>query len=253
MKILAIVENTFKEAIRDRILLVLLVIGFIAIGSAKIIKPLALGEEAKIIKDLGLATITLTAVLTTILIGGKLVYKEVEKRTIYIMLAKPVTRYQFIIGKYLGLVLVIFFTITIMTGGYYLMLSLTNTEATLSLLLPILMTFFEVLIIIALALFFSSIATPITASLITFVVYFISNFTRDLKALAQISPSVVVKVLANFFYYLLPNLANFNIRNLVIHNAIINPATILLSILYALIYSALVLCFAALIFQRKDF
>jgi ABC-type transport system involved in multi-copper enzyme maturation permease subunit len=253
MKILAIVENTFKEAVRDRILIVLLVIGFLAIGSAKIIKPLALGEEAKIIKDLGLATITFTSVLITILIGGKLVYKEIEKRTIYIMLAKPVHRYQFIIGKYFGLLLLIFFTMTIMTGGYYLMLFITTTEATFSLLLPIMMSFFELTIVTALALFFSSIATPITASLITFVVYFISHFTRDLKALSQISPSIIVKALANFFYYALPNLSNFNIRNLVVHNAIINQNAIFLSILYALIYSALILCFAALIFQRKDF
>lgn len=253
MKILAIVENTFKEAIRDRILVVLLIIGFLAIGSAKIIKPLALGEETKIIKDLGLATITFTSVLITILIGGKLVYKEIEKRTIYIILAKPIQRYQFIIGKYLGLLLLIFFTMTIMTGGYYLMLYITATPATISLLLPIMMSFFEILIITALALFFSSIATPITASLLTFVVYFISHFTRDLKALAQISPSILVKALANFFYYALPNLANFNIRNLIVHNAIINPTAILLSILYALLYSSLILTIAALIFQRKDF
>lgn len=253
MKVLAIVENTFKEAVRDRILIVLLVIGFIAIGSAKILKPLALGEEAKIIKDLGLAAIAIVSVLITILIGGKLIYKEIEKRTIYILLAKPVPRYQFIIGKYFGLVMVIFFTIVIMTGGYYLMLYLTNTEATYYLLLPILLTFFEVVIVTALALLFSTFATPITASLFTFIVYFLSHFTRDLKAMAQISPSVVVKGLCNFCYYLLPNLANFNIRNLVVHNAIINPSTILFAILYALCYSAAILYLAILIFQRKDF
>ena len=253
MKILAIVENTFKEAVRDRLLIVLLVIGFIAIASAKIIKPLALGEETKIIKDLGLATITFTSVLVAILVGGKLVYKEIEKRTIYIMLAKPVHRFQFIIGKYFGLLLVIFFIMTVMTGGYYLMLYITGSPATYSLLLAIVLSFFELSIITAIALFFSTIATPITASLFTFIIYFISNFTRDLKATAQISPSVIVKGLCNFFYYLLPNLANFNIRNLVVHDAIINSTAILLAIIYALVYSTIVLCLASIIFQRKDF
>ena len=253
MKILAIAENTFKEAVRDRLLIVLLVIGFLAIASAKIIKPLALGEETKIIKDLGLATITLTSVLVAILVGGRLVYKEIEKRTIYIMLSKPVHRFQFILGKYFGLLLVIFFSITVMTGGYYLMLYITSTPATYSLLLPIMMSFFELMIITALALFFSTIATPITASLFTFIIYFISNFTRDLKAMAQLSPSIVVKALANFFYYLLPNLANFNIRNSVVNDAIINSTTIVLAIIYAIVYSALVLCLASIIFQRKDF
>jgi ABC-type transport system involved in multi-copper enzyme maturation permease subunit len=169
------------------------------------------------------------------------------------MLAKPVHRFQFIIGKYFGLLLVIFFTMTVMTGGYYLMLYITTTPATYSLLLPIMMSFFELMIITALALFFSTIATPITASLFTFIIYFISNFTRDLKAMAQLSPSIIVKGLANFFYYLLPNLANFNIRNAVVHDAIINSTTVLLAIIYALVYSALVLCLASLIFQRKDF
>ncbi|MFB0509250.1 MAG: ABC transporter permease subunit [bacterium] len=252
-KLLAIIENTFKEAARDRLLIALLVIGFLSIGSAKILKPLALGEEAKVIKDLGLATITFTAVLVAILVGGRLVYKEIEKRTIYIMLAKPVHRYQFIIGKYFGLLLVVFFTMTVLTGGFYLMLYIASIQATYSLLLAIMMSFFELSIITSLAVLFSTFATPITASLFTFIVYFISNFTRDLKALAQISPSLVVKFLSNFFYYLLPNLSNFNIRGLVVHNAIINFSTISLSIIYAIIYSALVLFLAIVIFQRKEF
>ena len=253
MKILAIIENTFKEAARDRLLSTLLVIGFLLIASAKIVKPLALGEEAKVIKDLGLTAITLTSILVAILVGGRLVYKEIEKRTIYIMLAKPVHRYQFIFGKYLGLLMVVFFTMTVMTGGFYLMLYITSIQATFSLLLAIMMSFFELTIITALALFFSTIATPITASIFTFIVYFLSNFTRDLKALSQISPSVIVKFLANFLYYLLPNLSNFNIRSLVVHDAIINSKMIFFSILYALLYSILVLILASIIFQRKDF
>ena len=253
MKIFAIIENTFKEASRDRLLITLLVIGFLLIASAKIVKPLALGEETKIIKDLGLSAITLISILVAILVGGRLIYKEIEKRTIYIMLSKPVHRYQFIVGKYFGLLLVIFFTMTVLTGGFYLMLYITGIPATYSLLLAIMMSFFEIAIITAIALFFSTIATPITASLFTFIIYFLSNFTRDLKALAQLSKSAVVQILSNFLYYLLPNLANFNIRAWVVHDIILNPATILLSIIYAIAYSALVLFIAAILFQRKDF
>ncbi len=253
MKIYTIIENTFKEAARDRLLMALLVIGFLLISSAKIVKPFALGEEAKVIKDLGLSSISFIALLVAILVGGRLVYKEIEKRTIYILLSKPVHRYQFIIGKYFGLILVIFFTMTVLTGGFYLMLYITSTQATYSLLLAIMMSFFELAIITAIALFFSTIATPITASLFTFLIYFISNFTRDLKVLALISKSAVVQTLANFLYYILPNLANYNLRGLVVHDVIINPATILLSIVYAIIYSALTLFLTVIIFQRKDF
>lgn len=253
MKTAVIALNTFREAIRDKLLLVLVIFGFLLMASSKIIKPLAVGEEAKIIKDLGLASIALIMTLIAILVGGRLVYKEIDKRTIYIILSKPIYRFQLLLGKYLGLMFVIFLSIVIMTGGYYVVLYFTQTQANLHLLLSVLLTYFQVSIITGLAIFFSTFVTPIASSIFTFFIYFIGHLTRDLKALAAISKSPIVKIVAEFFYYLLPNLSNFNIKGPLVHDVLINYSIIYWAILYSLLYTGALLFLASLIFRQKEF
>lgn len=253
MKIRAIILNTFVESIRDKILCILIVLGFLLMASAKIVQPLALGEESKIIKDLGLSAINLITVLIAILVGGRLVYKEIEKRTIYIVLAKPIRRWEFILGKYFGLILVLFVSLLILSIGFFLVLLVMNIKADFILLLPLLLLFFELSIITALAIFFSTFVTPLGASIFTFLLYFVGHLTRDLKAFAAIARSPVIKAIADFFYYVLPNLANFNIKGMAVHNLVIPPPVIFLAIIYSILYTAGLLFFSALIFQRKDF
>ncbi len=253
MRIKAIIFNTFIESIRDKILIILIILGFLLMASSKIIQPLALGEESKIIKDLGLSAINLITVLIAIFVGGRLIYKEVEKRTIYIVLAKPIKRWEFILGKYCGLFLVLFVSLLILAIGFFLVLLLMNISADFTLLLPLLFLLFELSIITALAIFFSTFVTPIGASIFTFILYFIGHLTRDLKAFAVMAKSPIIKVIADFFYYILPNLANFNIKGMVVHNVIIPPPLIFFTILYGIFYTAGLLFFSMLVFQRKDF
>ncbi len=252
-RIRGIALNTFREAIRDKVLLTLLVFAILVMGSAKVIQPLALGEESKVIKDLGLASITLFCVLIAVLVGGRLVYKEVEKRTIYIMLSKPVRRWEFILGKYFGLMAVLLVSMLIMTGGFYITLFLTGIPASAYLLWSLLMTLFELAILTAVAILFSSFVTPITSAVFTFAVYFVGHLTRDLRLLAAMSPSPVVKAVSQFLYYVLPNLSNFNIRGEVVHNVLLHPQALALSALYAVVYTATLLLVSVAIFSRKDF
>ncbi len=114
----AIALNTFRESVRDRVLVALIVIGLVVVGSAKVLQPVAMGEADKIIKDLGLSAITLFCVLIAVLVGGRIVYREVEKRTIFLVLARPVRRLEFIIGKYLGLMAVLVVSLVLMTVGF---------------------------------------------------------------------------------------------------------------------------------------
>ena len=245
--------NTFRESVRDKVLVTLVAFAVLVMGSARVIQPLALGEEAKVIKDLGLSAITLFCVLISILIGGRIVYKEVEKRTIYIMLAKPVRRWEFILGKYLGLMAVLVVSLAVMTAAFYAILLVLGVGVQAYLLLAILMTFFELAILTAVAVLFSTFSTPITGAVFTFAVYFVGNLTRDLKLLAAMSPSVVVKVVSQFLYYVLPNFSNFNIRTEVVYGAALDPGALLLSGLYALVYTATLLLISAAIFNRKEF
>ncbi len=252
-RISGIARNTFREAIRDKVLLILLVFAIVVMGSAKVIQPLALGEESKVIKDLGLGAITFFCVLIAVLVGGRLVYKEMEKRTIYIMLAKPVRRWEFILGKYLGLMAVLFVSMLIMTAGFYIILLVSGIPASAYLLWSLLMTAFELAILTAVAILFSSFVPPIASAVFTFAVYFIGHLTRDLRLLAAMSPSAVVKGISEFLYYVLPNLSNFNIKGEVVHDVLLNPQALALSALYALVYTATLLLISVAIFRRKDF
>jgi Cu-processing system permease protein len=252
-RIRGIALNTFRESIRDRVLLTLVVFSVLVMGASRVIQPLALGEESKVIKDMGLSAITLFCVLIAILVGGRLVYKEVEKRTVYIILSKPVRRWEFILGKYFGLLAVLFVSLVIMTACFYVVLVVLRAGAPLVLLWSVLLTFFELMVLTAVAVLFSTFTTPITGSVFTFAVYFVGHLTRDLKLLAAMSPSPVVKVVSFFLYYLLPNLNNFNIRNDVVHGALLNPVGIALAVLYAVFYSATLLLLSTAIFDRKEF
>jgi ABC-type transport system involved in multi-copper enzyme maturation permease subunit len=252
-RIWSIALNTFREAIRDKVLLSLLVLAIIVMGSAKIIQPLALGEEAKVVQDMGLAAITLFCVLIAVLVGGKLVYKEIERRTIYIVLAKPVRRWEFILGKYFGLMAVLLVSIVIMTVGFYLVLFAAGVPSSVYLLVALLMTLFELAIVTAVAILFSTFVTPITSAVFTFAVYFVGHLTRDLRLLAAMSPSPVVKVVSQVMYYVLPNLNNFNVRGEVVHNVLLSPQALGLSALYAVVYTATLLLVSIAIFNRRDF
>lgn len=253
MRLKAVILNTFIEGMRDKILIVLLVVGFILMGGSKVIKPLALGEEAKIIKDLGLSSINFISVLIAILIGGRLIYKEIEKKTIYLVLSKPIKRWEFIFGKYLGQMLLLFLVVAILTLAFGIILLLTNTKANYFILLPNLLLLFQLSIITSLAIFFSTFATPLAASIFTFILYFIGHLTKDLKVLAHISKSFIVRAIANFLYYILPNLSNFDIKGKVVHEIPIFPTQIYLSIIYGIIWTFALLYFSYLIFKRKDF
>ena len=245
--------NTFRESIRDKVLVTLIIFAVLVMGSARIIQPLALGEEAKVIKDLGLSAITLFCVLISILVGGRIVYKEVEKRTIYIMLAKPVRRWEFILGKYLGLMTVLVVSLVVMTAAFYAILLILGMGVQLYLLLAVLATLCELAILTAVAVLFSTFSTPITGAVFTFAVYFVGHMTRDLKLLAAMSPSAVVKAVSYFLYFVLPNLSNFNIRAEVVYGAPLDPSALLLSALYALVYTATLLLISVAIFNRKEF
>lgn len=253
MRISAIILNTFREAIRDKVFIVIIVFSIIVMGSARIIKPLTLGEEAKVIKDIGLNTITLFSVLIAILIGGRLVYKEIEKRTVYLILSRPIRRWEFIVGKYFGLMLVLFESVLIMTGIFYLILLILGIPANFYMLWAVVLILFQLAVITSIAIFFSTFSTPITSAVFTFALYFIGHLTNDLKALGAISKSPVASLFSDVFYYLLPNLANFNIKAQVVHNALIDYRVLLLTILYAIVYTSLVLFVSCLLFRKKDF
>jgi ABC-type transport system involved in multi-copper enzyme maturation permease subunit len=253
LRLAAVVKNTFRQAVRDRVLYVLFFFGVLTIGSGALLGPLSLGEAPKISKDLALASISVFGVLIAILIGTRLVYEEMEKKTIYLIVPKPIKRWQFLLGKYLGLMSVLALILIAMTVVFAIYVFLSEGEFEARLLEAVLLTYFELAVVTAVAILFSTFATPVGSGVFAFAVFFVGHVTRDLRALGEISESAAVKLSMNFIYYLLPNLSNFNIRGEVVHNVPVPLSQLMYAMAYGLIYAVIVIVLSVLAFQRRDF
>jgi ABC-2 type transport system permease protein len=261
-----IAVNVFKESIRDKVLYNLLLFAVMLMAVSYLLSQLTAGQEVKIIKDLGLAAMSLFGLFIAVFIGIGLVSKEVEKRSIYALLAKPIRRQDFIIGKYAGLVLTLLVNIAVMTAAYYAVLGgmawregawfKPHWEAPAldpTLLKAIGMIVLQLMIITAVALLFSTFSSPLLAAALTFAVYVVGHFNADLKNFENVVDSQPVVYLARALYYLLPNLAPFDIKAQVVHAVPVPAGYLLLNLVYATLYIGALLGGATLIFMRRDF
>ncbi|HEY9231590.1 MAG TPA: ABC transporter permease [Blastocatellia bacterium] len=255
-KIGVIALNTFRESVRDRVLYNLVLFVLILVGASIFISELSVDQETKFIATLGLSAMLVFGALIAIFIGVGLVYKEIERRTIYNLLSKPVHRHEFIVGKYFGLCLTLLVNSLVMLVAIELALLYVNrgwTPLEGPVLAAGLLIYLELTVLVAIALMFSSFSTPMLAALFSFALYVIGHFSADLKLAAEMSPSVVVRAVLNVAYYLLPNLKNFNFITQASHGEAVETARAIWAITYAVVYVSLLLSAAVLIFQRRNF
>ena len=255
-RISAIARNTFREAVRDRVLYNLVIFVLLLTAAAIFIGELSGGQERKIIVDLGLSAMLLFGVFIAIFVGVGLVYKEIERRTIYAIFSKPVGRGEFLVGKYLGLCLTLLVNVVVMGLGVSLALAYVRKgwdPLILTIWPAILMIYMELMLITALALLFSSFSSPALSALLTFCVFIIGHFSADLKSLATSLGSTAARVLFGGLYYLLPNLANYSFITPAAHGRAPAAGFILSTGLYALVYIAVILAAATLVFSRRNF
>lgn len=252
MKIIALAINTFREAIRDKVLYSLIFFAVLLIGLSVILDNLTIGEPTKIIKDFGLASIEIFGVLIAIFVGIGLVYKEMELKTIYNILSKPIHRYQFIIGKYLGLVLTLTIEVVTMSIALFSILYFYEGKITLTLLPAIGMIFVALMIITSLALLFSTFSTPILSGLFTLSFFIIGHLTPDLLELGKKADSQSLKYLTEVLYYVIPNLEYFNIKGQAVYHVPLKEGYLYLASLYGIFYISVLLLLSIVIFQRRD-
>ncbi len=250
-RIAAIAVNTFREAIRHRILYLLLVFAVGMISFAQILSLLTVGSEEKIIKDFGLAAIEVFGVLTSVFIGIGLVSREIERRTVFTLLAKPIHRFEFVLGKYAGLVIVLLVNTGVMTAWFFLILLLKGMFDPM-LALAVLMLFLQFLLVTSIAVLFSCLSTPILSSVFTLALYVVGHLLWSLPMLEEHLVSRAGRVLCRGLYYVLPNLGNFDIKGEVVHGLAIDPAVPGFALLYLLLYGSAVLAGACAIFQRRE-
>ena len=255
-RITAIARNAFREAVRDRVLYNLVVFVLMLTGASIFIGELSGGEERKVIVDLGLSAMLLFGVFIAIFVGVGLVYKEIERRTIYAVFSKPVGRGEFLVGKYLGLCLTLLVNVAVMGVGVSLALMYVSggwDPLIVTIWPAVLLIYMELMLLTAIALLFSSFSSPALSALLTFMVFIIGHFSADLKGLATGLGSTGARFLFNGLYYLLPNLANYSYITPVAHGRAPSTGMIFATGLYALVYITVILAAATLVFNRRNF
>lgn len=253
-KILTISRNTFRESVRDRVLYNLVVFVLLITVSAVFLGELTAGQEARTIVNLGLSAMLLFGAFISIFVGVGLVSKEIEKRTVYSIFSKPVGRGEFIVGKYLGLCLTLLLNVLVMGAGVSLaLLYVGGGTLAFSIWGAILLIFFELMILTAAAILFSSFSSPALSALLTFLIFIIGHFSTSLRDLAQSLGSGAAKVFFDVLYYVLPNLSFFSFIINAAHGDAPSATIIGGAFLYALIYAGILLTITILIFSRRNF
>ena len=255
-RISTIAQNAFREAVRDRVLYNLVLFVLLLTAGAIFLGELSGGQEAKIIVDLGLSSILLFGVFIAIFVGIGLVHKEIERRTIYAILSKPIGRGEFLLGKYLGLCLTLLVNVFVMGAGVSLALLYVKRgwdPLVLSIWPAILLIYLELAILTAVALLFSTFSSPALSALLTFFVFVAGHFSGDLKTFAASLGGTAARWFFTTIYYLVPNLSNYSLITPAAHGYAPGAPELLLALLYAVIYSSALLAAGALIFNRRNF
>ena len=252
MKVLSIALNTFRENLRDKLLYNLLIFALLMIGSSLLLMTLTLGEFHRLILDIGLGSINFFGVLIAIFVGIGLVSKEIEKKTIYTIISKPVARYQFLLGKYMGLSLTLLVNTAIMAVGLLAVLYFQNVPIHVVLFKALGTIFLEFMVVTAVALFFSTFTSATLSAIFTLAIFVIGHLTTDLRTFGQ-KMDAVGRGILDGIYYLLPNLERFNLKGHVTHQLDVSGNDLLLIAAYGVGYTAFLLMLASVIFQRRDF
>jgi Cu-processing system permease protein len=247
--------NTFREAVRDRVLYNLVLFALMMIGAAILVGQISLGIERLVIINLGLSAISIFGIVMAVFIGVGLVYKEIEKRTLYTLLAKPIRRSEFLVGKYGGLLLTLLVNTSFMTLGlglalYYVGRPFVRADAWI--LVAVYFILLELALVTALALFFSCFSSPMLSALFTLGIYIAGVFAPDMRDIGEFTQSPALKGATSVLYYLVPNFHNFNVIAAVAHGEAVPAALIWQNTLYAIAYVSVVLIAASAVFSRRN-
>ena len=253
-RIIKIAKNVFWEAIRDRILYVIGLFALLMVAGVRLIPELSVGTEDKIFLDFGLAAISILGLIVTVFVGTGLVNKEIEKRTVYILVAKPLSRSELIVGKYIGLSSVLAILLIAMTIIYGLILSFSGISYPIgSILVTIIFMFVQLSLLTAVAILFGVFTSSLLATLFTFGIYLMGNLSRDLVKLGDLSDNPGIKKLMMGLYVVLPDLNRFDLKNDAVYGILPSISNSLTNLGYALLYTMLVLSITIAMFARREF
>lgn len=254
-RLAAIAFNTYREAVRDRVLYNLILFALLIVGSSLVVGQISLQIDRIVLINLGLTAISLFGIVIAVFIGIGLVSKEIDKRTLYTVLgARPVRRWEFIAGKFLGLVMTLTVNALLMSAGFFAAVMYVSHglgRGDLQLLAAIYFILLEYVLITALALLFSTFSTPVFSSIFAFAIFAAGTFAEDLRGFATMA-SGATRWLMTGAAYVLPNFASLNVISRVAHDVAVEPKLILLNTVYVLVYTTALLSASIWIFERRN-
>jgi Cu-processing system permease protein len=253
--VLAVAANTFREAVRDRVLYNLVLFALLMMAAAIFVGQISIGIEQSIIVSLGLTAISVIGLFIAVFIGVGLVTKEMDKRTLYALLAKPVERWQFLLGKFFGLGMTLAVNTAAMGIGLFAALWVVKHplgKSDLYVFVAVYLILLKLVLIVAIALLFSCFTTQFLAILFTVSIYLAGVFATGLRTIQGINLTQSTTAMLHGISYVLPNFENFNVMGAVAHGGSVPSSLVLYATIYAAVYGAIVLAAAAMIFSRRD-
>lgn len=248
----ALAINTFRETVRDRIFYLVAVFGFVMLVSTAVLSPLTVGAQGKIMSDVGLAAMVVFGLLVVVFVGSNMVHKEIDKGSIVTILAKPIGRREYLLGKFMGLSLTLLAMLFIMGLLFLVMLFLAPGTFSLRFLGAIYLCFWELILINAVVVFFSTCVSSILAAVFTLGVFAMGHLSQSIRDLGQFQGGPLQQKVSEVVYYLIPNLEVFNVRGDVVHGETVAGELILWATVYGAAWTILLLLLAGAIFDRKE-
>lgn len=252
-RLLAIAANTFRETIRNKILYAILAFALLVIGLTWFLADLSVGELSRIIADVGLASIHVFGVIMAVFIGITLVNQEMERKTVYLILSKPVPRWEFIVGKVAGLSGTLALTTLVMAVVLFLVHAAYGRRPETGILVASAGIYMELVLLICIASLFSTFTTPVLSAIFTIAMFLLGHVSKDLLFFGGRSGAPAVRWLSHVLFYAIPNLEHFNWKNDVAYGRGPSPALIASAAGYLASYGATILAAACALFSRKDF
>jgi ABC-type transport system involved in multi-copper enzyme maturation permease subunit len=254
MRTWAIARNVFRETVRDRILYLLMVYVVILAGATVLVPEVALQAHDKILLDLGLASLNFLGLIVAIFVGTSLINKEIDKRTVFVLIAKPMSRAEFVVGKHLGLSALLSMLIAIMAAIFFAFgLLQTDPVPWIPIGVSILFIFLELTVVVGITLMFGVFTSSILATLYTIALYILGHLSRSLLQLGAIADNETIKRIFETIFVVLPDLERLNLRNVAVYGDLPPLTELLTSGLYAVTYTIVILVIAIFVFSRRQF
>jgi len=247
----AMAINVWLEAIRDRFLYILTGSGIVVLLSSLILGRMAVGGQERVIQNTGFWVMGIWGLLAVIYLGSNIVRQEIERHTVYLVLSRPVNRPTFLLGKFIGMVLVLFSAFCLLATAWLAVMQFKAVPLTSRHFWALIFIFGEWILLSAFSLFFASFTSPLLHNFFLVGITFLGHWSNDLRLFAENADTIWIKNLLKGIYYILPNLEALNFREAALYNEIISSALMIEAAGVLICWISAALIAANIIFVRR--